>query len=325
MKRSGILLNLGLGIIFFVMTILMSVLIISSNSKEDILNFLIPLVTLVSSMFLLVGAYKGGGKDILHKNIKRYRGRVGRIEEDIDPRHRITVKKIINFTQGKYIDDENKVIGVEKFKRFISNFELHMDIIDSQKGKEVEILYLPATDVIVDIRNVDGTPVYDDIHSIPQKIYTVKTLIVMGIALPLVLYVFLLVFFIFTFKLMMITIFLRIMVILAFIVGIFIYWNRAEKRVKKIIPIWLYIASAIAFTVCLTIGIVIWTSPNIKSFVLDNYIQGDDIAEAVSDIKSIFFISLAYGLFTFLGAKISVNYPEYFDIYIEGKQRRIKY
>ncbi|WP_459767650.1 hypothetical protein [Alkaliphilus crotonatoxidans] len=293
----------------------------SIGDKEKIY---IGLLSLIPSLGIGIPILRAFGYDIIQKNVKTYKGKIGKLVGERDERVRALVSVTISI-EGKYVTEEGEV---ERKPRFICNYEPYFDVLESLKGKDVVISFLPKSRLIIDMTYLDGTPVVEDGQlSFAAKIELGRGVLGVAIFLPILQYFTILLeaFWMKSSEIMEITIVFGLLLLASVVIGILFYLNAGTmKRFVLLWRLWLVFGVTIGIIVNILVGIIIF-NPDINSHFINRYLLIDEIDNGIFILKLIFYVVLMINGTTLIYLKNFPHNPKYMDAfktYINSRWRR---
>lgn len=280
----------SLGFLFFSITGVKDYLYIGDKEKiYTSLLFLIP------SLYFIITTYTAVGNDIIHNNIKRYRGRIRKVEYNRDVRGRGLVSQTIYFTQGKYIDENNQEVKATGPQIFLANYEPFFEILGHSVDVVIEIYYLSKTNIIMDMKFKDGSPAYYGQFSLQRKINLGRGILIM----PSIMLAFQYLWFLLaglslnaTYSKGVIS-FSAIMIVLYTVIGAVLYRYAGKlENFSKIWWLWITTGVAVCSTLVFAIGASLWIFPNARKYLINNVLLGENIGNEILDLKLACYVGI---------------------------------
>ena len=322
--RSGALIYAALGLLMTLATLITGIMSLNDYLKNGSYEFIhIPILGLVI-VLIFIYFYRDLIRDILKKDIKEYTGKIGKLVGKRDERVRALVSVTISI-EGKYVTEEGEV---ERKPRFICNYEPYFDVLESLKGKDVVISFLPKSRLIIDMTYLDGTPVVEDGQlSFEGKIMVGRGVLGVAIFLPILQYFTILLeaFWMKSSEIMEITIVFGLLLLASVVIGILFYLNAGTmKQFVLLWRLWLVFGVTIGIIVNILVGIIIF-NPDINSHFINRYLLIDEIDNGIFILKLIFYVVLMINGTTLIYLKNFPHNPKYMDAfktYINTRWRR---
>lgn len=322
--RSGALIYAALGLLMTLATLITGIMSLNDYLKNGSYEFIhIPILGLVI-VLIFIYFYRDLIRDILKKDIKEYTGKIGKLVGKRDERVRALVSVTISI-EGKHVTEEGEV---ERKPRFICNYEPYFDVLESLKGKDVVISFLPGTRMIIDMTYLDGTPVVEDGQlSFEGKIAVGRG--VWGVTLfpPILQYVTILLeaFTMKSSESMEMRILFSLLLLASVVIGILFYLNAGTmKRFVLLWRLWLVFGVTIGIIVNILVGLILF-NPDINSFFINRYLLIDDIDDGIVSLELILYAGIVMNAITLIYLKNFPHNPKYMDAfktYINSRWRK---